>query len=135
MTAPPSATEAFVRRADLPRAVQAGLFKNGCESELRKVVADGFVAPPWDRLIRFIGADGQVHYGEPILASDQADVAKVRGLKAKLINGSPFSEDCVVSDRVLEVIKLLGPLTRHDVPTTRCIGLNYLKHSTLSLSV
>jgi 2-keto-4-pentenoate hydratase/2-oxohepta-3-ene-1,7-dioic acid hydratase in catechol pathway len=51
-------------------------------------------------------------------------------LTAKLIEGkNVFSEDCTVTGTVLKVEKLLGPLTRYDVPTTRCIGLNYAKHS------
>jgi hypothetical protein len=99
---------------------------------LRNVVSDAAVVPPWMRLIRFIGTDDQIHYGEPILSSDQADVAKVDGLQAKIITGNPFSESCVVTEHVSEVTQLLGPLTRHDVPTTRCIGLNYAKHSTFA---
>jgi hypothetical protein len=89
------------------------------------------LAPPWNRLIRFIAPDGKTYYGEPILPADQADVGKLEGdLKAKIIDGkNAFSDDCVVTDTVLQVKKLLGPLTRYDVPTTRCIGLNYVKHS------
>jgi len=87
------------------------------------------MAPPWNRLIRFIGVDNQIRYGEPILPSEDADIGKLEGLTAKLIEGkSVFSEDCVVTDKVVKVQKLLGPLTRYDVPTTRCIGLNYAKH-------
>jgi hypothetical protein len=82
-------------------------------------------------LIRFIGLDGKVHYGQPIVPSERADVGKLEGeLTAKLIEGNNvFSDDCTVTDKVLQVKKLLGPLTRYDVPTTRCIGLNYVKHS------
>jgi hypothetical protein len=88
-------------------------------------------APPWERLIRFIGPDGKVHYGEPIVPSERADVGKLEEeLTAKLIEGkNVFSDECTVTDKVLQVKKLLGPLTRYDVPTTRCIGLNYAKHS------
>ena len=66
------------------------------------------------------------------MPSDQADVGKLEGkLTARLIEGkNVFSEDCIVTDTIMQVKKLLGPLTRHDVPTTRCIGLNYAKHST-----
>jgi hypothetical protein len=65
-----------------------------------------------------------------MLSSGQADVSMVDGLRAKIITGNPFSESCLVTERISEVKTLLGPLTRHDVPTTRCIGLNYAKHST-----
>lgn len=81
-------------------------------------------------MIRFVGPDGLVHYGEPILSSERTDIGKLeKGLSAKIIEGNAFSEDCTVTDKVLTVEKLLGPLTRFDVPTTRCIGLNYAKHS------
>ena len=101
--------------------------KSLCLSVLR-------AAPPWDRLIRFIGPDGEIHYGEPILPSERADVGKLEGeLTARLVEGkNVFSNDCAVTDKVLQVKKLLGPLTRYDVPTTRCIGLNYAKHSKIS---
>ena len=64
------------------------------------------------------------------MGSDQADIGKnIEGLSAKVIQGDPFSEDCTVTSQVASVRKLLGPLTPSDVPTTRCIGLNYAKHS------
>jgi len=92
------------------------------------------VAPPWERLIRFVGPDGQVHYGDPVVPSDQADIGKLDGeLTARLVEGkNVFSDDCIVTDTVMQVKKLLGPLTPLDVPTTRCIGLNYAKHSKIS---
>jgi hypothetical protein len=83
-------------------------------------------------LIRFVGSDNNIHYGEPILSSDQTDIGKLgQGeLSAKIIEGkNVFSSDCKVTDQVMKVTRLLGPLTRYDVPTTRCIGLNYAKHS------
>jgi hypothetical protein len=34
-----------------------------------------------------------------------------------------------VTDEVVTVHKLLGPLTKEDVPILRCVGLNYKTHS------
>jgi len=87
------------------------------------------MAPPWNRLVRFVGSDGKIHYGEPVLLSDQTDIGKMeKGLTEKLIKGDHFTENCIVTETAMIVEKLLGPLTRFDVPTTRCIGLNYAKH-------
>lgn len=91
---------------------------------------------PWTRLIRFVATDGRTLRGEPILPSDDFDLGTVTestGLKAKVITGDDIydtSGKTKVTDEVVTVKKLLGPLTREDVPVLRCIGLNYAKHST-----
>lgn len=90
---------------------------------------------PWTRLIRFKAADGRVLRGEPILPSEDFDLGKVTEadqLKAKVIVGDdPFDTTgkTVVSDEVVTVKTLLGPLARDEVPILRCVGLNYAKHS------
>lgn len=93
---------------------------------------------PWTRLIRFTTADGRVLRGEPILPSEEYDLGKVTEadqLKAKVIVGDdPFDTTgkTVVSDEVVTVKTLLGPLARDEVPILRCVGLNYAKHSKLA---
>ncbi|KAK9379987.1 uncharacterized protein V2V93DRAFT_372856 [Kockiozyma suomiensis] len=90
----------------------------------------------WTRLIRFkTEENGTIYFGEPIILADSDDVSELYeagALKAKLIEPGPsgdiFADSCIVTDTVLPVIKLLGPLTPSLVPTVRCIGLNYLKH-------
>jgi hypothetical protein len=90
---------------------------------------------PWQRLIRFEATDGRVLYGEPILPSPEFDLREVTEkdrLKAKVIEGNDLfdtSGKTKVSDETVTVKKLLGPLAQSDVPTVRCIGLNYAKHS------
>ncbi|ANB14626.1 Fmp41p [Sugiyamaella lignohabitans] len=86
----------------------------------------------WKRLIRFVATDGKVYRGEPIISENQ-DLGKLAEdgtkLSAKLIKGDDiFSEDTVVTNEVLEVSKLLGPLAPTDVPIVKCVGLNYMKH-------
>lgn len=87
----------------------------------------------WNRIIRFIGEDGQEHYGEPAVSSGSEliplfDQGK---LVAKELAGSnPF--EVSPTGKELQVKTLLGPLRPSDVPIVRCIGLNYIKHSELA---
>jgi hypothetical protein len=91
------------------------------------------VEVPWSRLIRFVGEDGQTHFGDAIVPNSDFDIgatANLPLLKAKLITGNPLSPDCTVTDKVVKVQKLLGPLTSSMVPAVRCIGGNYGAHRT-----
>lgn len=87
----------------------------------------------WSRLIRFIGDDDQVHYGDLWLtaALDLESLLEKGELIATEVSGSsPFEGG--PTGKELRVKSLLGPLTPADVPIVRCIGLNYIKHSKLS---
>lgn len=89
----------------------------------------------WERLIRFVAADGRVLRGQPILPSPDYDLGNHKqkdNLTANVIVGEDlFSTDGVtkVTDEVVVVRQILGPLTAEDVPILRCIGLNYAGHS------
>ncbi|KIW83637.1 hypothetical protein Z517_02883 [Fonsecaea pedrosoi CBS 271.37] len=89
---------------------------------------------PWTRLIRFVATDGRVLRGEPILPSEDFDLGNVTEadqLKAKVIVGDDIFDttgQTKVTDEVVTVKKLLGPLAREEVPILRCVGLNYAKH-------
>ena len=85
----------------------------------------------WDRLIRFVGADGQTYYGEPILADIGDFDKKVAAgtLYAKQIEGDIFDDSAIVTATEVKVEKLLSPLASEDVPIMRCVGLNYVEHS------
>ena len=89
----------------------------------------------WTRAIRFITTDGRTLVGEPILPSDDYVLGQDRepqGLQAKVIVGDDLYDTTGatrVTDEVVSVKRLLGPLKQSDVPILRCIGLNYLKHS------
>ena len=87
----------------------------------------------WTHLIRF-ESQGRICYGDAIFpeGADPTDVAKIAHdgkLKAAAIEGDVLSNKYKVTSEVLEVTKLLSPLTRTQVPIIRCIGLNYMKHS------
>jgi hypothetical protein len=94
------------------------------------------MAPNWDRLIRFVATDGRELRGEPILPSPDFDVGTTTaetGLQAKVIsvaNADIFDAATNVTDEIVTVEELLGPVTQAEVPIIRCIGLNFIKHST-----
>ncbi|KAJ0159786.1 Uncharacterized protein CTA2_9114 [Colletotrichum tanaceti] len=89
---------------------------------------------PWKRLIRFVATDGRVLRGEPVLPHegfDLGDTTEETELKAHVVVGSDVydtSGTTRVTDEVVVVKKLLGPLAPEDVPILRCIGLNYATH-------
>ena len=90
----------------------------------------------WERLIRFVATDGRVLRGEPILPSPDFDLGSTTAetaLKARVIIGNDIYDTTGktrVSDEIVVVKQLLGPLAQEDIPIIRCIGLNYTKHST-----
>ncbi|ELQ32818.1 fumarylacetoacetate hydrolase domain-containing protein 2 [Pyricularia oryzae] len=83
----------------------------------------------WQRIIRFVGQDGQEHFGEPIIesAGELATKLEAGTLTAKELAGSDLFE-AAPTGQTLQVKTLLGPLRSSDVPIVRCIGLNYIKH-------
>ncbi|KAK3045748.1 hypothetical protein LTR09_012706 [Extremus antarcticus] len=88
----------------------------------------------WERLIRFVATDGRILRGQPILPSHDYDLGNHQekdDLKANVIVGKDiFSTDggTKVTEEVVTVRQILGPLTAEDVPILRCIGLNYAGH-------
>jgi hypothetical protein len=90
----------------------------------------------WERLIRFVATDGRILRGEPILPRPDFDLGQTTAatkLTAKVITGNDIYDtkgNTKVSDEVVTVKQLLGPLAQADVPILRCVGLNYAKHST-----
>lgn len=89
----------------------------------------------WTRLIRFQATDGRLLYGEPILPDGKFDIGDTderTGLQAKVIQGDDLYDESgttKVTDEIVTVKELLGPLTSATVPIIRAIGLNYLAHS------
>lgn len=95
--------------------------------------------PVWSRAIRFVATDGRTLFGEPILDSPDVDIGRVREgspLKARVITGSDLYDESgvtQVTEEIVTVKRLLGPLRQQDVPILRCVGLNYMKHSNVVL--
>ncbi|KAM3070207.1 hypothetical protein ACMFMG_003754 [Clarireedia jacksonii] len=88
----------------------------------------------WERLIRFIATDGRVLHGEPILPHPDFDLGQTTAatkLTAKVISGDDIYDTAgstKVTNEVVTVKELLGPLAQAEVPILRCVGLNYSKH-------
>lgn len=92
------------------------------------------MAPTWSRLIRFVNS-GTTYYGDAVFpaASNPDDVvllAQEGKLRARVIHNDPLSAEVILSDEDIAVDRLLSPLTASQVPIIRCIGLNYIEHST-----
>lgn len=93
----------------------------------------------WSRLIRFIPAEGSSStpiFGEPVSPNnDYSDIGALADsgkLEAKVIEtdaSGPLSDSAKVTDKVVKVGKLLGPLDFNTCTDIKCIGLNYKKHS------
>ncbi|RHZ43499.1 fumarylacetoacetate hydrolase family protein [Aspergillus thermomutatus] len=88
---------------------------------------------PWKRLIRFQATDGRVLHGEPLVAEDVdlGFITEADAIRARVISGHDIFDttgETIVTDEIVTVKTLLGPLTKEDVPILRCVGLNYAKH-------
>ncbi|KAJ6179283.1 hypothetical protein N7519_009744 [Penicillium mononematosum] len=89
---------------------------------------------PWKRLIRFIATDGRTLRGEPILPTPTTDLGFITesdSLQARVIEGDDLYDTTGktrVTDEIVSVKTILGPLAQADVPILRCVGLNYAKH-------
>lgn len=90
---------------------------------------------PWNRLIRFVATDGRVLRGEPILPTPDFDLGQTderTNLQARVIIGDDIYDTTGktrVSEEVVTVQTLLGPLEPNEVDILRCVGLNYATHS------
>ena len=90
----------------------------------------------WTRLIRFQAADGRILRGEPVLQNrtpvDLGVVSAGDKLEARVLIEDDIYDTTGatrLTDEVVTVAKILGPLTAAEVPILRCVGLNYAKHS------
>lgn len=89
---------------------------------------------PWKRLIRFIATDGRTLRGEPILPTPTTDLGFITEsdkLQVRVIEGDDLYDTTGktrITDEIVSVKTVLGPLAQADVPILRCVGLNYAKH-------
>lgn len=90
----------------------------------------------WSRLIRFLDEKNEVHLGDSVSesAQDLKNLLEAGNLTANELVGTDIF-DAKPTGNVIQVKKLLGPLTPQDVPIIRCVGLNYAKHSMPSFTV
>ncbi|KAI6139259.1 hypothetical protein EDD17DRAFT_1672261 [Pisolithus thermaeus] len=86
----------------------------------------------WTRLIRFVAAEtSQVHIGQPVDPTLDVGLAawSKQVIRAHEILGSPLDPAAQLTNTVLTVKELLSPLSREEVKTVRCLGLNYTDHA------
>jgi len=87
----------------------------------------------WSRLVRFVAAeDGVEHIGEPLDTGLDVGAALAAGSEVgvRVFTGSSvLSVDAQPTSAIATVSRLLPPLSRTEVGTIRCIGLNYRKHA------
>ncbi|KAL1935397.1 hypothetical protein VTP01DRAFT_4537 [Rhizomucor pusillus] len=89
------------------------------------------MSPVWTRLIRFVGTDNKIYFGEHIISKAEDTVNQLLAtgsLEAKVIVGDVLSDEAIITDQVIKVQSLLAPLTREQIPIMKCIGLNYKAH-------
>ncbi|KAK2738248.1 hypothetical protein FQN57_007111 [Myotisia sp. PD_48] len=80
----------------------------------------------FSRLVRFLAKDGMIYHGDAVLPVGVTDIAKAT--RARVIKGEIFGQH-QVTDQVAEVKTLLSPLSRNEIKTVRCLGLNYAEHA------
>ncbi|KAG5359563.1 Fumarylacetoacetate hydrolase domain-containing protein 2 [Yarrowia sp. C11] len=78
------------------------------------------------RLIRFLGTDSKVYFGDAILPSGSKDARLAT--EAYLIGGDIFGS-YTVTDTKVGISKLLSPLNDAHTRTVRFVGMNYGKHA------
>lgn len=86
----------------------------------------------WTRLIRFVAAEtSQVHIGQPVDPTLDVGLAawNKQVIRAHEILGSALDPGAQLTNTVLTVRELLSPLSREEVKTVRCLGLNYTDHA------
>jgi hypothetical protein len=84
----------------------------------------------WKRLIRFADDSGKETFGEPLIENEQELDEKIgqNDLWAVEYQGaSPVS--ALTKGSKVHVKRVLDLFKPTDVPIIRCIGLNYIKHS------
>ncbi|KDQ64177.1 hypothetical protein JAAARDRAFT_218309 [Jaapia argillacea MUCL 33604] len=86
----------------------------------------------WTRLIRFVAVEtSQIHLGQPVEPKLDVGLAahERKTIRAYEILGSALDPAAQVTNKILTVKELLSPLSREEVGTVRCLGLNYADHA------
>lgn len=87
----------------------------------------------FSRLIRFVPTSdpSSILIGEPV--DEALDVGAAlyakKTVEASVFSGKSVLEPGSVTGEKVNVDKVLSPLTRDEVKTIRCIGLNYKQHA------
>ncbi|GAD97985.1 fumarylacetoacetate hydrolase family protein [Paecilomyces variotii No. 5] len=91
------------------------------------------IASRFSRLVRFIpkSDSSRILLGEPIDANIDVGLATYRGqdVAVRTFSGTSVLQPGEKTDTVETIGRVLSPLTRQEVGTIRCIGLNYVSHA------
>ncbi|KAI1496464.1 fumarylacetoacetate hydrolase [Biscogniauxia marginata] len=91
------------------------------------------VATRWNRLVRFVARqDGKEYVGEPVDEAQDvgAALALSQDVEVRVFSGgSALDLSAEPSTDIRTIARLLPPLSRAEVGTIRCIGLNYRNHA------
>lgn len=77
-------------------------------------------------MVRFLAKDGHIYIGDAILPAGTTDLSLTK--RARIITGNIFGAHTVTSTTA-DVRLLLSPLSRDQIRTVRCLGLNYAQHA------
>ncbi|KAF2727220.1 hypothetical protein EJ04DRAFT_570577 [Polyplosphaeria fusca] len=86
----------------------------------------------WNRLVRFIAVeDAKEHIGEPVDSKMDVGVAlaDARQVQVQVFSGTSVLAAGSRTSSTLSIQTLLPPLSRSEIGTIRCIGLNYRNHA------
>ncbi|KAK0714999.1 hypothetical protein B0H67DRAFT_579718 [Lasiosphaeris hirsuta] len=87
----------------------------------------------FSRIVRFVpkGDESKVLIGEPVDAAVDVGLAVRKGddVEVNVYSGSSVLEAGEPTGQTAVIDRILAPLTRREVGTIRCIGLNYKKHA------
>ncbi|KAJ9193954.1 hypothetical protein DTO027B5_5511 [Paecilomyces variotii] len=91
------------------------------------------IASCFSRLVRFIPKSdaSKILLGEPVDASIDVGLATYRNqdVEVRLFSGTSVLQPGEKTDTVETIGRVLSPLTKQEVGTIRCIGLNYVSHA------
>ncbi|PSN72665.1 fumarylacetoacetate hydrolase [Corynespora cassiicola Philippines] len=93
----------------------------------------GGIQTSWSRLVRFVAVEDQAeHVGEPLDRSVDIGAALASGsevLVREFTGQSVIAPSATPTSRTLTIQTLLPPLSKAEIGTIRCIGLNYRNHA------
>ncbi|KAH7089754.1 fumarylacetoacetate hydrolase [Paraphoma chrysanthemicola] len=95
--------------------------------------ANAGIQTSWTRLVRFIAVeDKKEHIGEPV--NPDLDVGAALASRSSVevrefLGSSVLDLGAQPTTKILSISQLLPPLSKSEIGTIRCIGLNYRKHA------
>jgi len=119
---------AHIARVSSPSALRQLIPRVTSRARISRVQIMAF-----SRLVRFVpkSDSSKILVGEPADSQQDVGLATRKGEKVEInvLSGSSALSPGLPTGNVEEVGRLLSPLSRDEVGTIRCIGLNYRQHA------